>query len=204
MSRKVDKLNVSPAVKAKIAAAVERWLPAGSGDDRGKSLFGLARELKAIPEVAGRSVEELAGVVLHWHKAAVLVLGEFPVEEAAYLFGQSWKIVKCPAGADAARLAFERAKRGKPPKCAEEYGSAKLKLLISLCFELQRAQGARPFFLSCRKAGALLGIHYKQANVWLRFLRKDGGVLRESALLSEKPRGHSLRKALRYRFVGEV
>ena len=95
----------------------------------------------------------------------------------------------------ARRRARVKAERSEPPECAKRFSHAKLRLLVGLCWELQKAHGERPFFLSCIEVGKRLGIHYKRANAWLHILR-TGGVLEVAA--------RPARRAIRYRFVGEV
>jgi hypothetical protein len=103
--------------------------------------------------------------------------------------------VKSPAGTDIVGPALERAKRGKLPNCGEGFSDPKQKLLVKLCWELQKFTAPRPFWLSCDEVERRLGVPRKQANRWLLIMRKRG-ILKEA----ERPVG----LALRYRFTGEV
>jgi hypothetical protein len=73
---------------------------------------------------------------------------------------------------------FQRAVASNPPACALKYADEpKLVLLVSLCRELQRDHGTKPFFLSCNKAGELLGgTHPQIVWRWLQLLLAHGVV----------------------------
>ena len=63
------------------------------------------------------------------------------------------------------------------PDVARRYADEpKLQLLVSLCRELQRSAGDSPFFLSCAKAGDLLGLQPMTVWRWIELL-KDHRVL---------------------------
>jgi hypothetical protein len=81
------------------------------------------------------------------------------------------------ASADDFLLAALDAAKQSSPEAARKYRSPGIRLLVSLCAELQRQAQGRPFFLGCRSAGALLGVPYGRAAKWLRVLVMDG-VLR--------------------------
>jgi hypothetical protein len=66
-----------------------------------------------------------------------------------------------------------------PPEAARYYLPA-LRLLVTLCRELQRQAGDRPFYLGCRDAGRLLGVPFQQAAKWLRRLTCDAILTRVS------------------------
>jgi hypothetical protein len=69
--------------------------------------------------------------------------------------------------------------------------------LVGLCRALQEEAGDQPFFLSCRKAAAALGVdNYRQTAGWL-FCMVQAGVLQE---VSKGAGCH----ASRYRFIGET
>jgi DNA-binding Lrp family transcriptional regulator len=77
-----------------------------------------------------------------------------------------------------------------------QYEQAQLRLLVSLCRELQREAGRHPFFLSVRTAAEQVGVSPSHAATWLNGLVIDGilkrvrtGVLRT-------------RKSSEYRYTG--
>jgi hypothetical protein len=86
----------------------------------------------------------------------------------------------------------------QPPE-ADQFKSPQIRMLISLCRELQRERGDTPFYLSCRDAAAALGLHGNRPHVaawrWLRMLCHVG-VLRRGAIGSMKDR-----KANEYRYI---
>ena len=90
---------------------------------------------------------------------------------------------------------FAAAKEAELPAEAAEIEQEKLRQLVALCRELQRAAGDGPFFLSCRTAGRLLGVHFKTANRWLFYLVQEG------LLELVKAGDASTMQASRYRYV---
>ena len=91
---------------------------------------------------------------------------------------------------------LERAKSAPPPTEAMGYEHDKLRLLVSMCRELQRHAGDGPFYLGCRTAGRLLDVNHTTAWRWLFLLESDG-------LLSVVERGGqtgSRYRATRYRY----
>ena len=91
---------------------------------------------------------------------------------------------------------LERAAQSTP-LCAMQFESDKVRLLISLCRELQRGAGDQPFFLGCRSAAELLGESPRQAAKWLR-------MLTESDVLELVSQGGPISKrASEYRYVGD-
>ena len=94
---------------------------------------------------------------------------------------------------------LEKAVRLEPPKVAvEKYPDHdKLKILVSLCRELQRAAGDGPFYLSVRTAGRLLDVTPMTANRWLFLLLSDG-ILR---LVEKGGTKDTVREASRYEYL---
>jgi hypothetical protein len=72
-----------------------------------------------------------------------------------------------------------------------------MQLLAGLCAELQRRAGEAEFFLSCRSAGALLGLPYRQASRMLKRLEHEG-LLTCTERGTPGPRG----RASRFRWEG--
>lgn len=187
--------------KTKIPANVEKAitdsLPKGPGK-RNKQVFELARALKAIPELADASAKDLEPYVRRWHELAKPIIRTQPLEETRIDFLRAWPRVKFPKGAEPIQAIFEAAKAVEPPAVALEYEQPELRLLVILCRELQRAAGDRPFYLSCRTAGRLLGVDHATAWRWL-FLLKADGVLDEVCKGSQAGR-----KATRYRYLPKL
>ena len=91
----------------------------------------------------------------------------------------------------------EAAKNRKPPSSLARYKNAGLDLLASVCAEFQVCVGDRPFHLSARVAGGLLGV---DAMTGWRYLRR----VQEHRLLlcAEKGQPGQNGKATRWRYVG--
>ena len=69
---------------------------------------------------------------------------------------------------------IERARAAGTPPEALGYEQEGIRLLASLCRELQRGAGGEPFYLDCRTAGRLVGVDHVTANRWLFLLCSDG------------------------------
>jgi hypothetical protein len=93
----------------------------------------------------------------------------------------------------------EDARQGRLPPAADRYYSQQLKLLIGLCWRLQEVAEKRPFYLSCRDAGRLLGgVSYQQADRWLLRLARDSII----TCVSKGSKGTGL--ASQYRFTAKA
>lgn len=82
------------------------------------------------------------------------------------------------------------------PAIADNYYLHGLKMLVALCAELQFAQKDKSFFLTCRDAGAVLGVPFRSANRWLNKLESDG-------VLSRVKTGHHKGPANEYFYVAD-
>jgi hypothetical protein len=91
-------------------------------------------------------------------------------------------------------MIYEQALAQSMPEIALKYDVIEVRRLIVLCRALQKVAGDKPFFLTCRTAGQLLGISHVLANKWLRLL-----VIEE--VLSQVSVG-TQGKASRYRYLG--
>jgi hypothetical protein len=68
-----------------------------------------------------------------------------------------------------------------PPEATAAYDppmSEKMRLLVALCFQLQRVHGEQPFFLTCRDAGCLLETPFTTVHCWLQILADEDGPYR--------------------------
>lgn len=162
---------------------------------RNQCLFRLARYLRG--KMPDASQEELRLMVWKWHAMALPVIGtkEFAISWVDFLNG--WDKVRLPYGSilqpilakidDTAPL--------QPRFLAFGYQKAG-QHLIRICEALQVHSGTEPFFLSSRKAGELIGMHFTDAAKILVALQDDA-VLK----LISKGAGH---KASRYRFSADA
>ena len=70
-------------------------------------------------------------------------------------------------------LAVSRAK-GAPLPEVPSFSDKRIRLLVSICRELQKITGANPFYLPTRKLGEVLEIHWTRVAKWLRALEVLG------------------------------
>jgi hypothetical protein len=163
-----------------VGQAIRATLPAGEGR-RHRALFHLARQLKALPHLAGADPAALKPVVKHWHRLALPVIRTKPFKESWLDFVDAWKRVKFPAGTGPLQALWSRALAEPPPPEVLAYAEEGVRRLVALCFQLQRRAGAGTFFLACRTAQDVLGLDsHVTAWRWLRILQVDGVLVRVS------------------------
>jgi hypothetical protein len=161
--------------------AVAAALPTGgvhADRDFRLAVFGLARHLKAVPELSDRPASELRPQVQRWHRLAAGHLGERTATDVYAEFVAAWKAVRFPAGDDVVRLAWDIASQEQPPPEAAGYDDPRVGQLIALCRQLQHENelvGRRTgFWLSGYVVADLLGISQPTAAKWLGMLVGDG------------------------------
>jgi hypothetical protein len=186
-------LDQSPGVSGTIEQAIQESLPYGVGR-RNRQVFQLARHLKSIPALADANPLDLEPFVREWHRRALPFIGTKPFEETWIDFLRGWPRVKFPKGSEPMALIFAKALEADVPKVAERYDRPELRLLVSLCRELQRAAGDGPFYLAVRTAGRLLGVDHTTAWRWLWLLEQEG-------ILKVVIRGDQSGTATRFRYV---
>ena len=171
-------------------------LPTCPGE-RNKLVFGLARALKAIPGLIDAGLEQLQPLVRQWHNLAKPNIGTPAFEETWLDFIHAWPRVKFP-GKEPMAMILATAVALEPPEAVRHYESEPLKLLASLCRELQRATGDAPFFLSVRTVGKYFNVDPGTASRWLTLLRFD-------RVIDEVEKGtQKTGRASRYRFLGNL
>lgn len=166
---------------------------------RNRGVFEFARSLKSLPQFSDADPRELRNIVRVWHKRALAKIRTKEFEETWIDFLKAWPRIRYAKGEEPMAQIFETAIQLEPPEIAiEKYpNNPKLKILVSLCLELQRAAGENPFFLSARTAGKLLDVSPMQASRWFFLLRSDG-ILR---LVSKGGTAETVRQASRYRYI---
>ena len=178
-----------------VRRAICATLPAAFGQRHG-CLFRFARWLKSYPAIRDAPAVALKPIVRQWHQAALPKIRTKPFDDSWFDFAEGWNKVKHPIGAGPMGDILKRAVAADPPAVAMQYEQAQLRLLVSLCRELQREAGRHPFFLSVRTAAEQVGVSPSHAATWLNGLVIDGilkrvrtGVLRT-------------RKSSEYRYTG--
>ena len=177
-----------------VTDAIARTVPTGRGFRRGR-LFHFARILKSLPETAAADLSDLKLILRHWHATALPTIGTKGFDETWADFAAAWQAVKFPAGQEPIRMIYQQAIARPLPSAVEQYESPELRRLVALCRELQIVAGHKPFFLSCRTAGELLGISHVLANKWLRLMALDKVIVVVTA--------GSRNKAAEYRYTLE-
>jgi hypothetical protein len=184
----------SPSPSLSVSQAIKMTLPEHEGQ-RNRKLFDFARTLKAIPSLANATLVNLKETVRQWHQQALPVIGTKAFDETWAEFAYAWPRVRTALGVDTVASALARADAAELPAAGADYDSPHTRRLLKLCRELQRDSGASPFFLSCRKAGKLLGVDHDTASKFMGMLVGDG-------VLSLSKAG-TARTAARYRYIAE-
>lgn len=160
-------------------------------------LLTLARAIKTLEHNRQTrfSAEEKRAIFNRWYDEATHFLrGDLAREDYLVEFLNSYRSAKHLIGATAG-LAWERALGNPlPVTIAPHFNNSQRRLLLAFCFELQRASGARPFFLSARTAAKYLSHPtHSTAASWL-------GAFVADELLDEIAKGTAQTgKASRYR-----
>jgi hypothetical protein len=165
--------SVSPSLCLSVSDAIRLTIPNSEGQ-RNRKLFDFARSLKGLDEFKTATLVKVKPVVRQWHTAALPFIGTKDFDTTWMEFGYAWDRVRTAMGSDPLAEALIRARAAVLPPEASDYDSENSRLLVKLCIELQRISADQPFFLSCRSAGALLGIDHDCANRMLLMLVRDG------------------------------
>jgi bifunctional DNA primase/polymerase-like protein len=176
---------------------IDKQLPTKTGT-RNKQVFELARVIKGMPEYAGLDAIATLPFAQYWYDEGVrrglIETPTFDDTMADWLTG--WPKVKFPKGEGIIMQAIQLAHKQKP-EAASRFESEGVRLLVGVCYHLQKAMGDEPFFISCRKAGEIAEVSHVQANrylstfVTLGFLKRVG--------IAEPGKGNP---AQRYRWIG--
>jgi hypothetical protein len=162
-----------------IEIAIQRSLPTRAGQ-RNAGLFVFGRLLRSIPDYSNASADAMESFVIRWHERALPVIRTKPYRESWSDFRRGWEVAWPMTGISAVDVSLAQAVQQEPPAAAA-YSHPHLRLLVGICYYLQRFAGEEPFFLSTRDAARLLGIEgaEPQKTSWryLRRLERDG-VLR--------------------------
>ena len=198
LTRKKRKTKTKVKVESEVEAAIRATQPEEFGT-RNRRIFEFARALKSLPQYADADPKELREIVKVWHKRALPNIRTKEFEETWIDFLKAWPRIKYAKGKEPMSKTFEKAIQLELPKIAmKKYpNNSKLKILVSLCRELQRAAGNGPFFLSVRTAGSLLKVSPMQVSRWFFLLQSDGIL----ELVSKGGTAETVRQASRYRYV---
>ena len=181
------------AIQRAIGVAIVSSLPTAYGQ-RHRQVFEFARAVKAITPDA--PMDELKVYVKQWFREGKARIRTKAFEETWADFVSAWKRVTFPKGSGHMVELLDRAAK-EVPIIAHQYDLPATRLLVSLCRELQREAGQKPFFLSGRMAGELVGLCPRRAADFLHMFVVDG-VLK----LEDAGDCHT-HKAAQYRYLGD-
>jgi hypothetical protein len=162
--------------------------------ERNRRLFDLARWLRAVPELAQKGPEAAEAHVRQWWQVALRVIGTKDWDTSWKDFVIAWGRVRRPYGATIAGVR-DAAHDAVPQVEGEPREERDILRLQRVCEELQRRHGDRPFPLSCRMAGKLIGVGHDWANQLLNRLRTSGDL----QLVTEHDRLRKRGREWRYR-----
>lgn len=197
-AQKELKTNTNVKAEGELEAAICATLPQEVGT-RNRRIFEFARALKSLPQFSDADPRELREIVTVWHQMALPNIRTKEFEETWIDFLIAWPRIIYANGKEPMAEIFERAIQLEPPKIAvEKYPDhVKLKILVSLCRELQRAAGDGPFYLSVRTAGRLLNVSPTHVSRWFFLLQSDGIL----ELVSKGGTRTTVREASRYKYL---
>ena len=180
-----------------IELAIQASLPSKPAE-RNNHVFEFARCLKVIPGYSDADVKQLQPLVREWHTLAKPNIRTKAFEETWADFVYAWPKVIFPKGREPMAVLFANAIAAAPPPEVQHFESDGIKLLASLCREMQRAMRNEPFFLSARTAGQYFGVDPSTAWRWMNLFKVEG-------LVVEVEKG-SLKsgRASRFRYLGAM
>jgi hypothetical protein len=176
--------------RTSLSEAISKCRPRGPKQNN-RALFNLARKVRRVEKErnARFTEDELLGVVAEWCTGHQFLTHS---PETYFMeFQNAYDRVKWADGEEGDVAALELARTQPLPTEAELFKDEKIRLLVAWCFQLQKSVGDRAFFISCRKAGGLMGVPFTTMNTWLLGLQR-----RKVIRLHE--RGNTTDRANRY------
>jgi hypothetical protein len=165
-----------------------------------RRLFELARAVKTLESKFGKtfSQEGKRNIFEHWHRRSIEFLRNGR-DEYWFEFLEAYENVRYTFGDDLLCRAWERAQSVATPPEALQFESKELRLLVSLCRELQLANAEEPFFLATRTVQRLFNHDsHTTAALWLK------GLCRTGILAVVEKGGPDTNRATRYRYVASL
>ena len=132
----------------------------------------------------------------HWYGQAESFLRKGQFRDAYWFeFLEGYENAVHPLGVDVVKVAWELAQKNSPPPEAQQFDSEEVRLLVGLCWQLQKLCGSRPFFLAARTVQKLLG--HETHTIAARWL---AGLCRSGILDVTERGGPKTGRASRYRY----
>ncbi len=135
-------------------------------------VFRLCRELRGEHAVA--LPDQLRPLVEQWWENARRFLPGRTWVDVWSEFLAGWPKVRRAAGEDQIALSWQAANALPPLPEAARYDDPRIGKLMTLCSQLQKANGGAAFFLNGRKVAELFGVSHPVAGKWLNMLVQDG------------------------------
>jgi hypothetical protein len=149
---------------------VEKYVLRRAGTSN-KQLHELAREVRGVEKKRGKrfSVRQYKLIFQKWEHKSKLFLR--PGHDYFVEFLAKLDCVLVPKG-ETLQAAFERAKRRQPPSKVSSISNKNVRLLASLCRELQEMMGDQPIMLHQASIAKLFG-HSDHRNIsnWIKALK---------------------------------
>jgi hypothetical protein len=139
-----------------------------------KMLFGLAQEIRGVEKKRGKKFTGTwyKGIFDKWQDASRPFLREGHDYFSEFL--AKLDLVTVPKG-ETLKAAFERAKTKSPPENVLIHPNKEVRLLASLCRELQEMAGDPPFMLCQSSVAKLFGdSSHRNISNWIRALKTLG------------------------------
>ena len=153
--------------------AVRVSMPTGTHQNH-DCLFKLARAIKALALHDGRDIPltEMNKIFLKWHSRAMPFLDPSQnADDYWFEFLDAHEKADHPLGIDVIAAAWSTAQSKSPPPVAEQFATTEIRMLVSLCRELQALARDKPFFLSTRSVQRLFRLPSPMsASRWLNGL----------------------------------
>ncbi len=186
---------------AEIDSALDISVPKQPHENH-KCLFTLARAVKAFELRQNRkwTIQEMRSLFLRWHERARPFLRQNQNKDDYWFeFLEAYDNADHPLGVDIIASAWDLAQGKEFPEVARQFETDNVRLLVSLCRELQALCGDKPFFLASRTVQRLfeLDSHATGAR-WLK------GLCRSGILKVVEQGGRETNKATRFRYLPPI
>lgn len=183
-----------------IEDALQNALPKRNNND--DQIFRLCRALLALELNTGENLSagDRKHVLVRWHRIGIETVQLDPektLEDYLTLFFTKTAIANVPLGKslDWEVLMKELDHRPLPP--ANIFECKKIRRLILFCNLMQEFWGDKPFFISCRKCGPVIGVSHETANKYLNAL--IGAEVLELVSKGGFKNGHKVASRYRYK-----
>ncbi len=182
-------------VQCYVNTAITSTLPRKEGN-RNRSIFRFCRWLKGHPAFEKLKAKALRPLVKMWYNQALPTIDTKIFDETWADFCYGWARVKYPKGNGMLKIAIQNALNSQQIIAAESlYEKQEIKLLVRICYELQKLQKDEPFWLAENDGAWILGVTRPTIGKWFSMLEADEVIKRVKKYTSTQ--------ATRYKFIGD-